>query len=366
MVRGFLIKKPMSKDYYKTLGIDKNASKEEIKKAFHKMAHKYHPDKKEGDEAKFKEVNEAYQTLSDDQKRAQYDRFGSDGPQMGGFGGQDFGGFDFSNFGGQGGVEFDIGDIFGDLFGSRSASRRGKPRGADLQTNLSLSFKESVFGVEKELRVTKPSTCTTCKGDGATPGTKLESCSVCGGSGTVKNIQRTILGSIATTQTCTKCHGVGKVPKDPCKICRGTGVVNDTRTIKLTVPPGIENGETLRLSGMGEAVQGGQAGDLYVRVTVAPHPQIRRSGADLYSKLDIKLTDALLGAQYAIETLDGDRPVIIPPGTKIGSTVVLKDLGVVLSKSKRGNFIVELNIKLPEKLSKEAKAIIEELKKEGI
>lgn len=356
----------MSKDYYKTLGIEKNASKDEIKKAFHKMAHKYHPDKKEGDEAKFKEVNEAYQTLSDDQKRAQYDQFGSEGPQMGGFGGgQGFGGFDFGGFQQGGGFEFDLGDMFGEMFGGGSRNR-GKPHGADLQTQINLTFKEAVFGVEKELKVIKPSTCSTCKGDGATVGTKLEICSVCSGSGTVKNIQRTILGSIATTQTCSKCHGVGKIPKDPCKTCRGTGVVRDTRTIKVAVPPGIQNGETLRLSGMGEAIQGGTTGDLYVRIRVAPHAHIERRGSDLYTTLDIKLTDALLGAEYAVETLDGQKPITIPAGAKIGSMVTLKGLGVPTSKSHRGSFIVLLNIKLPEKLSKEAKAIIEELKKEGI
>lgn len=354
----------MSKNYYDILGVEKNASKEDIKKAFHKLAHTYHPDKKGGDEAKFKEVNEAYQTLSDEQKRAQYDQFGSAGPQMGGGG---FDGFDFSNFGGgfnQGGFEFDIGDMFGEMFGG--GRRRGKPRGNDLQTSLSLTFKESIFGVEKEIKVTKPSTCSTCKGNGATPGTKVETCSTCNGSGSVRNIQRTILGSIATTQTCTKCHGAGTIPKDPCTTCKGTGVVRDTRTITLTVPAGIENGETLRLSGMGEAIQGGTSGDLYVRINVTPHAHIQRRGNDLYMPFDIKLTDALLGAQYAVETLDGSMPIAIQPGTKIGSTITIKDKGVPISKSKRGNFIVQLNIKLPEKLSKEAKAIIEELKKQGI
>lgn len=359
----------MKKDYYEILGVNKGASKEDIKKAFHKLAHAHHPDKKGGDEAKFKEVNEAYQTLSDDAKRAQYDQFGSAGPSSfaGGYGGQanGFDGFDFGGFAqGQGGFDFDIGDMFGEMFGG--GRRRGKPRGQDLQTTISLTFKESIFGVEKEIKVTKPSTCNTCKGDGATPGTKLETCSQCNGSGSVRNIQRTILGSIATTQTCTKCHGAGKIPKDPCKTCRGTGVVHDTRTIKLTVPSGIENGETLRLSNMGEAVQGGTTGDLYVRVSVAPHPSIQRKGSDLYTTFDIKLTDALLGAQYAVETLDGSMPISIPAGTKIGSTVLIKDKGVPLSKTKRGNFIVQLNIKLPEKLSKETKAIIEELKKQGI
>jgi molecular chaperone DnaJ len=359
----------MSKDYYKTLGIEKNASKEEIKKAFHKMAHKYHPDKKDGDEAKFKEVNEAYQVLSDDQKRSAYDQFGSDGPSSfaGGFGGQagGFDGFDFSGFSqGQGGFEFDIGDMFGSMFGG--GGRRGKPRGADLQTNMTIDFKDSVFGVEKELKVTKPSVCNTCKGDGATPGTKLHECDKCKGSGTIRTVQRTIIGQIATNATCDKCHGVGKIPKDPCKTCRGTGVVNDTRTIRITVPAGIQNGETLRLSGMGEAVQGGQAGDLYVHISVAPHKTISRKGTDLYANLDIRLTDALLGNTYEIETLDGTKKVEVPSGTKINSQVILKGFGVPTSRSHRGNFVVNLNIKMPEKLSKEAKVLIEELKKEGI
>jgi molecular chaperone DnaJ len=352
----------MSKDYYKTLGIEKNASKEEIKKAFHKKAHQYHPDKSGGDEAKFKEVNEAYQTLSDDQKRAGYDQFGSDGPQMGG--GAGFDGFDFSGFGQGGNFEFDLGDMFGGMFGGGRSAR--KPRGNDLQTSMTIDFKDSIFGVEKELKVTKPSTCNTCKGDGATPGTKLETCSTCNGAGVVRNIQRTILGSIATNQTCSKCAGSGKIPKDPCKTCHGTGVVRDTRTIKLSVPAGIQNGETLRLSGMGEAIQGGPSGDLYVHISVTPHRTIQRKGTDLYSTLDIKLTDALLGAQYSVETLDGQEPIAIPAGTKIGSTVVIKEKGVPTSKSKRGSFIVQLNIKIPEKLSKESKQLIEELKKQGI
>ena len=352
----------MAKDYYKTLGIEKNASKDDIKKAFHKLAHKYHPDKKDGDEAKFKEVNEAYQVLSDENKRAQYDQFGSEGPQFGG--GQGFGGFDFSGFGqGQGGMEFDLGDMFGDFFGG--GGRTKKRGGADLQTKMSLEFREAVFGVEKEIRITKPSTCTTCKGSGAKPGTELHACSHCNGNGTVRHIQRTILGSIATTATCDKCHGLGKVPKDPCATCHGNGVVTEPRTIKISVPSGIEHGETLRLSGLGEAISGGRSGDLYVHISVTPHKSIVRERNDLVTLLEIKLSDALLGAQYAVETLDGSKPVTVPAGTKIGDTVVLKGFGVPVG-SKRGNFVVKLNIKLPEKLSKKAKEIIEELKKEGI
>lgn len=359
----------MGNDYYSILGVDKKASKDEIKKAFHKLAHKYHPDKNSGDDKKFKEVNEAYQILSDDNKRAQYDQFGTAGPNMGGgqsYGSGGFEGFDFSQFTqGGGDFGFDMGDIFGDIFGG--SNRRAKNRrGADLQTSISLDFKESIFGVDKDIRITKPSTCNTCKGDGAKPGTKLHTCDQCNGSGVVKSIQRTILGSIATTQVCNKCDGVGKIPDEPCQTCKGKGIVTEARTIKVSVPAGIQNGETLRLQNMGEAIKGGQSGDLYVRVSVTPHKSISRANNDLVSVLSIKLTDALLGAEYAIETLDGSLPIHIPAGTKIGDTVTLKNHGVPVSSSKRGNFIVKLNISLPEKLSKHAREVIEELKKEGI
>jgi molecular chaperone DnaJ len=351
----------MGKDYYDILGVQKGASKDEIKKAFHKLAHKYHPDKSGGDEAKFKEVNEAYQILSDDQKRAQYDQFGNAGPNMGGF---DPNGFDFSQFTQDGGFQFDLGDMFGDFFGGNRRSR--ERRGADLQTTLNLTFKESVFGVDKELRITKPSTCTTCKGNGAKPGTALETCSQCNGKGSVRNIQRTILGSIATTEVCDKCAGSGKIPKTACETCKGKGVVNEPRTIKIAVPAGILNGETLRLAGMGEAIRSGTGGDLYVRVSVTPHPTIARAKNDLQTIVTIKLTDALLGAQYAVETLDGTIPVTIPAGTKVGDIITLKGHGVPINPNKRGNFLIKLNIKLPEKLSKKAKQIIEQLKEEGI
>lgn len=359
------ITKHMSKDYYNILGVSKGASKDEIKKAFHKLAHKHHPDKNGGDDSKFKEVNQAYQTLSDDQKRASYDQFGADGPQMGGGGGQGFGGFDFSGFGqNAGGFEFDLGDMFGDMFGG--GSRRPKARrGADLQTSISLTFKESIFGVEKEIRVTKPSTCATCKGDGAKPGTQVDTCGQCNGHGVVKAVQRTILGSIQTTQTCPKCDGIGKIPKTSCDTCRGKGVVNEPRTIKITVPAGIQHGETLRLSGLGEAIKSGQSGDLYVHVSVSPHKTITRQGNDLIMILPIKLTDALLGTDYDIETLDGTETVSIPSGTTVGEMVTLKGKGVPHG-ARRGNLIIKLDIKLPQKLSKHAKEVIEQLKKEGI
>ena len=355
----------MAKDYYQILGISKGASKDEIKKAFHKLAHKHHPDKNGGDDANFKQVNEAYQVLSDDQKRAQYDQFGSAGPQMGG-GGQGFGGgFDFSQFSQDGqGFGFDMGDIFGEMFGG-GGSRRVR-RGSDLQTSITISFKESIFGVEKELHVKKPSSCTHCKGTGAKAGTDLHTCSTCNGKGSVRTVQRTILGSIATNQVCDTCHGAGKIPKTPCDSCRGKGIINEQRTIKVAVPAGINNGETLKLTGMGEAIQGGQAGDLYVHISVTPHKTIRRSGSDLVSTLSIKLTDALLGATYTLETLDGTEQIVIPSGTAIGDAVILKGKGVPTGSHRRGTFIVQLAITLPQKLSKHAREVVEQLQKEGL
>jgi molecular chaperone DnaJ len=362
----------MAQDFYHTLGIAKTASKDDIKKAFHKLAHKYHPDKKDGNEAKFKEVNEAYQTLSDDSKRSQYDQYGSAGPNMGGgFGGGQgggFGGFDFSGFsqGGSGqGFEFDMGDIFGDMFGG--GSRRNQVhRGNDLQTTINLTFKESVFGTEKEISMTKPFACATCKGDGAKPGTGFDSCKNCDGKGSIRHVQRTILGNIATNSTCDVCMGKGKIPKEKCSTCKGAGVVRDTRTVKVQIPAGIQNGETLRVQGMGDAIQGGESGDLYIRISVAMHKNIARQGSDLYAKFDVSLTDAILGDTFEIETLDGSQKFEVPPGSQLGDSVVLKHLGVANQSGKRGNFIIQLHIKLPTKLSKQAKNLIEELKKEGI
>ncbi len=357
----------MAKDYYKILGVDKGASKDEIKKAFHKLAHKYHPDKQQGDEAKFKEVNEAYQVLSDDQKRAQYDNFGASFQQggQGGFGGFDFSNFDFSNFQGAQGVDFDLGDIFGEFFGG-GRKRARTQRGRDLQVEVQLTFKESIFGVEKPVQVKRTAICKTCSGSGAKPGTELKTCSKCNGHGTIRDMQRTIFGSVATTRTCDICGGAGKIPEQQCQTCKGAGVTKDTATLNVVIPPGVQHGEMLRLGSMGEAVKNGETGDLYIQVSVTPHQTITRDGSRLITTLDIKLTDALLGAQYAVETLDGAVPVTIPAGAKIGSTVTLKNHGVPSQSGKRGDFVIKLNIKLPEKLSTKAKAIIEQLKEEGI
>ena len=356
----------MSKDYYQSLGVDKGASKEEIKKAFHKMAHKYHPDKNGGDDKKFKEVNEAYQTLSDDQKRSQYDRFGSDGPQGYGGGGQGFGGFDFS--GAQGGVEFDmgdLGDIFGDFFGGGGRRQQAR-RGRDISTEIDLTFKESILGVDKKISISKQSTCDTCNGSGAKPGTKLDSCKTCAGQGQVREVKRSILGSFQSVRTCEACHGQGKVPSDKCTACHGAGVSKQNEELDVKVPAGINNGEMLRMNGMGEAIQGGQTGDLYIKMRIKTHPVFKRDGLNLTMDLEIKLSDALLGMNYNLKTLEEDTiSVKIPEGINNGEMLRVRGKGVPSNRG-RGDIIIRILIKMPSKLSKKSKELIDELKKEGI
>jgi len=359
----------MKKDYYEILGVQKGASKEEIKKAFYKLAHKYHPDKKEGDEKKFKEVNEAYQTLSDDTKRSQYDQFGPGFENMagGGYGQQQggFGGFDFSGFQ-NGGMEFDLNDIFSDFFGGgMGGGRQQARRGRDISTEIQISFADSVFGVDRRILITKTSSCLTCNGVGAKPGTKMESCKTCNGQGQVREAKRTILGTISSTKICEVCLGAGAIPKEPCSTCKGKGVLRREEEINVAVPGGIRDGEMIRMTGMGEAVYKGTAGDLYIKINVATHPVFKRDGNDLTMNLNLKLTDALLGAKYPIETLDGKIEVTIPEGVSMNEVLRVKGKGVS-SKGKRGDLLIKLNIKLPNKLSRKEKELVEELRKEGI
>lgn len=361
----------MSKDYYEILGVNKGASKDEIKKAFHKMAHKYHPDKNKGDDSKFKEVNQAYQTLSDDQKRAQYDRFGADGPQ--GFNpgaGGGFGGFDFSGFQQDNGVEFDmgdLGDIFGDFFGGGMGRGGGKAkRGRDISTEIDLSFEDSIFGVNRTILLSKQSVCDICKGSGGKPGTKMDTCKTCNGNGQIREMKRSILGTFQTTKTCETCHGAGKVPTEKCNECHGKGVRNKQEEIELKIPAGINAGEMLRMTGMGEAIQGGQAGDLYIKVNVKPHGIFKRDGLNLNLDIKINLTDALLGMNYNLTTLEGNNlEVKIPEGINHGELLRVKGKGVPSSRG-RGDIIIRVLIKMPNKLSKKSKELIEKLKEEGI
>lgn len=359
----------MAKDYYETLGVSKSASKDEIKKAFHKMAHKYHPDKNKGDDLKFKEVNQAYQTLSDDQKRAQYDRFGADGPQGFNPGQQQggFGGFDFSGFQ-NGGAEFDmgdLGDIFGDFFGGGGRSRQAK-RGRDISTEIDLTFEESIFGVTRTILLSKQSVCDICKGSGGKPGTKMDTCKTCNGNGQIREMKRSILGTFQTTKTCDTCHGQGKIPNEKCNECSGKGVRTKQEEIEIKVPAGINAGEMLRMTGMGEAVQGGTTGDLYIKVNVRSHSIFKRDGLNLNMDLHIKLTDALLGMIYNLKTLEGNTvEVKIPEGINHEELLRVRGKGVPSTRG-RGDIIIRIQIEMPKKLSKKSKEVIEKLKEEGI
>ena len=362
----------MSKDYYETLGVNKGASKEEIKKAFYKLAHKYHPDKKEGNEAKFKQVNEAYQVLSDEGKRTKYDQFGAGYENMGGghsHQGGGFEGFDFNGFGGfqNGGAEFDFGnlnDIFSDFFGG--GGRQQARRGRDISTEIQISFPDSIFGTNRKVLITKTSNCLTCKGSGAKVGTKMETCKNCNGQGKIHEAKRTIFGNISNTKICDHCFGTGEVPKERCETCKGKGVLRREEEVSIVIPAGIRDGEMIRMSGMGEAISRGTSGDLYIKINVAPHQVFKREGHDLVMSLNLKLSDALLGTKYPIETLDGKIEVTIPEGVSINEILRVRGKGVPVGKNKRGDLLIKLNIKLPSKISRKSREIIEELKKEGI
>lgn len=364
----------MAKDYYNVLGVDRRATADDIKKAFRKLAHKYHPDKGGTDESKFKEITEAYSILSDEKKRREYDAYGQSfpggHPGAGGAGSNPFGGFDFSQFqqgfGGQGGVEFDFGDIFGDVFGGgRQQSRT--PRGRDISIDLELPFKDAIFGTTRTVLLGKVSTCTLCKGNGAKPGTELDSCTVCSGSGRVHETRNSILGQFSSVRACVACDGVGKIPKEKCPECRGHGVKRREEEIKITIPAGIDNGEMIRLPQQGEAIKTGVAGDLYVKIHVKPHALFRRDGSNLLMNLPVKLTDALLGTTASIETLEGKvLEVKIPPMKAAEEHLRVRGKGIPEGGSSRGDLIIRLEVALPHKLSSKAKKSVEDLQSEGL
>lgn len=356
------------KDYYQILGVEKTASDDDIKKAFRKLAHKYHPDKKGGDEQKFKEASEAYAVLSDKKKRAEYDTYGRtfSGGQNG------FNGFDFSNFqqGFGNGVEFDFGDIFSEFFGG-NAGRGGARRGRDISIDVELSFKESVFGSERRVLISKIGLCSECAGTGAKPGTSFDSCKACNGKGSIRETRNTFLGNVTTTRTCPTCSGRGELPKEPCSVCHGAGVAKREEEVRISIPAGVSDGEMIRMPGQGEAAQGGSAGDLYVKLHVKNDPMFSREGANLITSLPIKLTDALTGSEYALETLDGDIKLTIPAGVAHGEFLRVKGKGVPTGKSTfgsqtRGDLLVKIDIGFPKKLSKKARQLIEDLRKEGL
>jgi molecular chaperone DnaJ len=363
----------MSKDYYKALGVEKTASQEEIKKAFRKLAHKYHPDKPNGDEAKFKEVNEAYQILGDEQKRQQYDQFGSDFAQQGGFGGgagwDDF--MRHARGGGQGGMHFDfgnvdLGDMFGDMFGFGGGGRgraRRQRRGNDVQVEITLDFDEAMKGVEKEVAANIIHDCDTCDGRGAEPGSEVQQCDTCHGQGIIMRVQQTLLGAMQTQATCPDCGGRGEIPTKKCHNCTGSGVERSKKTYTVKIPAGIDSGQSVRLSGKGESGgPGGQSGDLYVTVTVTKDNRFRREGNDIHTDLHVSYPQAVLGETLEIDTIDGKKQLVVPAGTESHQKIRLKNYGVPdVNGRGRGDQYVRVIVDVPKKVSKKAKKLLEEL-----
>ncbi len=365
----------MPKDYYKILGVEKNASADEIKRAFKKLAMQHHPDRPGGDEAKFKEINEAYQVLGDADKRSRYDQYGSDFEQQGGFGqgmnwedfmraarGQGGGGFSSGGFD-FGGV--DLGDIFGEMFGfggGRSSGRRAR-RGQDIQVDIQLDFKEAAFGLEKEISLRKQSKCDVCNGSGSEPGSKMEKCHTCQGQGQVVQNQRTILGTMQTVVTCPDCHGRGEKPNKKCKHCGGDGILAKTETLKVKVPAGIDDGQSIRLEGRGEtAPHGGMSGDLYVRVHVKPLKGFERDGFDVFTENEISYSQAVLGGKIEVETLEGPVKLVVPEGTESGQLIRLRGKGIPhIGNGGRGDQYVKVKIRVPKKVSRELRKKLEDL-----
>lgn len=363
----------MAKDYYNVLGVDRKANQDDIKKAFRTLAHKHHPDKGGSDE-KFKEITEAYSVLSDEKKRREYDTYGQAFPggnqgtrAQGGQSGQGFGGFDFSQGFGGGGVDFDFGDIFGDIFNGGRGGQMRTPRGRDISIDLEIPFKDAIFGTTRSVLIGKVSTCDFCKGSGAKPGTELETCKTCNGSGRVHEMRNSILGQFSSVRACTACDGTGKIPKEKCAQCKGHGVLRKEEEIKIAIPAGIDNGEMIRLPQQGEAVKTGVAGDLYVKIHVKPHAIFRRDGSNLIMDLPVKLTDALLGATVALETIEGKTVEVKIPAMKRAEELLrVRGKGIPQGGSSRGDLIIRLEVALPNKLSSKAKKVVDELRSEGL
>lgn len=355
-------------DYYSTLGVSRSASEDEIKKAFRKLAHKYHPDKGTGDEKKFKEINEAYQVLSDKEKRARYDHTGQDyhSQGQGGGAGQGFGGFDFSGFNGQGfdfnGSGFE--DVFSDLFGGRMGGRGRARAGADIQVDVEISFEEMVRGAKRDITLRKMSECETCRGTGGKPGSKESTCSQCNGVGQVRRTVQSIFGMMQQAVVCDRCQGRGKTYAEQCQTCHGAGRTQREESVSIDIPAGISDGQTLSLSGHGAAGEiGSRPGDLFVNVHVRPHETLVRRGDDIVSQYAMSYTEATLGAKVSIETIEGEVIMKIPAGTQPGEVFRIKGKGVPhLQRYGRGDHLVSVTLTVPKKLSSEEKRIIEALR----
>lgn len=351
------------RDYYEVLGVSKGASEDEIKKAYRQLAKKYHPDMNPGDknaEAKFKEASEAYAVLSDPEKRKQYDQFGHAAFEQGAGGGG--GGFDFSNMGDVGDI---FGDIFGDLFGGGGRTRRasnGPMKGANVRAGIRITFEEAVFGTEKELELNLKDECEKCHGTGAKPGSSPVTCSKCGGRGQVVYTQQSLFGMVRNVQTCPDCGGSGKIIKDKCPDCYGTGYISRRKKIQVSVPAGIDDGQSIRIRAKGEpGVNGGERGDLLVEVSVSRHPIFQRQGFDIYSTAPMSFAQAALGGDVRISTVDGDVLYNVKPGTQTDTRIRLKGKGVPTLRNKaiRGDHYVTLVVQIPTKLTNEQKELLQ-------
>lgn len=351
----------MAKNYYDILGVSKNASQEEIKKAFRKLAHEHHPDKESGSADKFKEINEAYQALGNPEKKKQYDRFGS---SFSG-GGSDFQGNPFQNFN-QGNVNFDfsdlgemgdLGDIFGSFFGGRN---RKQTRGRDMEIEVAMDLEEVVSGSEKIIDLDKKVVCERCSGQGAEPGSKAENCKACHGAGRTIRTQRTILGNFQTQAVCPECSGEGRKFEKKCKDCHGSGVAYGREKIKIKIPAGVEDGQSLKLSGKGEFSKD-LPGDLYIRIRVRPSKIFQRKGDDIFSRHRISLKQAILGGKIEIKTVDGLVNLKIPAGTQSQTHFRLKEKGIPRLRSRgRGDHLVEITVKIPESVNRQQKKFFED------
>ena len=353
------------RDYYEVLGIDRNASASEIKKAYRKLAKKYHPDTNPGDkeaEAKFKEVTEAYEILSDSEKKAQYDQYGHAAFEQGagGFNGGGFGGFDFGG---------DMGDIFGDIFGgmfgggSRGGARQANrpTQGSHIRARIHVTFEEAVFGTSKKIEITLKDECTTCHGTGAKPGTQPTTCPKCNGEGQIVYTQQSMFGMVRNVQTCPECNGTGKIIKEKCTSCRGTGYTSSRKKIQVSIPAGIDNGQSIRIRDKGEpGTNGGPRGDLLVEVNVARHPIFQRQDMNIFSTAPLTYAQAALGGEIHINTVDGDVAYEVKPGTQTDTRIRLKGKGVpsLRNKNIRGDHYVTLVVQVPTKLNEEAKSAL--------
>ncbi len=368
----------MNKDYYKILGISRNASSEEIKKAYYKLAHKYHPDKG-GDKEKMKEINEAFQILSDKDKKNQYDKFGQvfEGSPGGAGAGQDGFNWAWGNSPQEGpDVGFDIGDLgelfedfFGFGFGGTEGRKRNVRKGGDIKIDIEVSLDDILEGVAKEFTVYKMVQCPRCQGIGAEPGTSIEECFSCRGTGQVQQIKRTPFGSVTRWTVCPECGGEGRKPKKPCNVCKGEGRIKKEEKIKIFIPAGVDSGQVIKITGKGEAgKRGARAGDLYVQIFVKKHPLFSRKGDDLYISVPISISQAVLGGEAEVPTLGGNKVLLkIVGGTESGKVFRVRGKGIPhFSGYGKGNLYVKLNVKIPKKLTKEQKELLKKLEEEGM